>query len=115
MKLNDIPTTVSKSLDVIKYLKPAFISIHCNAGAHTLNAAKECLTNTNIKLLGVTVLTSNVCQTKDVVKNVELALECKLDGIICSANENEFLRKRFKDKNFVIVNPGIRLKDDRSE
>ena len=79
-------------------------------------------------VLGVSILTSmNSAQTKKYYnqKNIKIlvkkfAREAKrngLDGVVCSPNEIEYIRKEV-GKNFIIVTPGIRLnnkieKDDQ--
>ena len=77
--------------------------------------------NKNIKILGVTVLTSlNNKSLKETghTKNVEsvvlkqalLIKKSGCDGIVCSAHEAKILRKKFK--KLFIVTPGIRLPGD---
>jgi orotidine-5'-phosphate decarboxylase len=51
-----------------------------------------------------------------VLKKAQMALECKLDGVVASAQEAQNLRKKL-GQNFLIVTPGIRaekiLNDDQ--
>ena len=74
--------------------------------------------NKNLKILGVTVLTSlsnqslkNIGHTKSISKLVihqaKLAKISGLDGIVCSSKEAKLLKKICK--NMEIITPGIRL------
>ena len=77
--------------------------------------------NKNLKILGVTVLTSfsnssikkigHTKPIKDIVKKqAALAKLAKLDGIVCSGHEAKILKKICK--RMEIITPGIRLKGD---
>ena len=83
--------------------------------------------NKDLKVLGVTVLTSlnnkslkEIGYTKSieqlVLKQANLIKRSGCDGIVCSAQEAKMVRKKFK--NLFIVTPGIRLpgenKNDQS-
>mgnify|MGYP001265871687 FL=1 len=83
------------------------------------NAAKKY--NKNLKILGVTVLTSfssssikkvgHTKSIKDLVKKQALlAKVAKMDGIVCSAHEIKFIKKICK--RMEIFTPGIRLKGE---
>ena len=83
------------------------------------NAAKKY--NKNLKILGVTVLTSfssssikkvgHTKSIKDLVKKQALlARVAKMDGIVCSAHEIKFIKKICK--RMEIFTPGIRLKGE---
>ena len=78
--------------------------------------------NKNIKILGVTVLTSlknvslkKIGHTKSinslVIHQAKLAKVSGLDGIVCSANEAKLVKKICK--NMEIITPGIRLPGDK--
>ena len=77
--------------------------------------------NKNLKVFGVTVLTSlnnkslkEIGHTKSVeqlvLKQAGLIKKSGCDGIVCSAQEAQIVRKKFK--NLFIVTPGIRLPGD---
>ncbi len=79
--------------------------------------------NKNIKVLGVTILTSlnnkslkeigyNKTVDKLVLKQSYLIKKSGCDGIVCSAQEAKLIRKKMK--NLFIVTPGIRLPGDSS-
>ncbi len=122
LKINDIPQTALSAIDSLKDLKKCrFITVHANGGMKMLKAIKKKV-NKNIKVLGVTVLTSlnnsslkEIGYTKSVEKLVltqaNLIKKSGCDGVVCSAHEAKMIRK--KHKNLFIVTPGIRLpKDD---
>ena len=77
--------------------------------------------NNNLKVLGVTILTSlnkksleEIGHTKSVeqlvLKQAGLIRQSGCDGIVCSAQEAKMVRKKYK--NLFIVTPGIRLPGD---
>ena len=121
LKINDIPQTALSAIDSLKDLKKCkFITVHANGGMKMLKAIKKKV-NKNIKVLGVTVLTSlnnnslrEIGYTKSVEKLVltqaNLLKKSGCDGVVCSAQEAKMIRK--KHKNLFIVTPGIRLPGD---
>tara|TARA_B100000575_G_scaffold204461_1_gene165978 strand:+ start:9181 stop:9867 length:687 start_codon:yes stop_codon:yes gene_type:complete len=117
LKLHDIPNTVNKGMLAINKLKPLLTTIHISGGDQMMKLSK--VENTNMKVLGVTLLTSlNNNQTKKyynensiqkIVKNfVKQAKKNNLDGVVCSPKEIKLIRK-IVDEKFIIVTPGIRL------
>ena len=126
LKINDIPQTAVSALDSIKDLKRCkYITVHANGGLEMLKAVKKKAKqiNKNLKILGVTVLTSlnnkslkRIGYTKNlkqlVLKQADLVKKSNCDGIVCSAKEAMIVRKRYK--NFLIITPGIRLPGDSS-
>ena len=126
LKINDIPQTALSALDSLKDLKRCrYITVHANGGFEMLKAVKNKAKKINkkLKILGVTVLTSlNNKSLKEIgySKNVkQLVLEqanlikkTGCDGIVCSPNEAEMIRKKFK--NLLIITPGIRLPGDKT-
>ena len=126
LKINDIPQTAISALDSLKDLKKCkYITVHANGGLEMLKAVRKKAKkiNKNLKILGVTVLTSlnnsslkQIGYTKDVnqlvLKQANLIKKTNCDGIVCSAQEAMIVRKRYK--NFLIITPGIRLPGDSS-
>ncbi|MDA9645081.1 orotidine 5'-phosphate decarboxylase, partial [bacterium] len=112
------------AIDSIKDLKKCrYITVHVNGGFEMLKAIKKKTKkiNKNIKILGVTILTSlnnksvkEMGHTKSVeqlvLKQATLIKKSGCDGIICSAQEAKLVRSKFK--NLFIVTPGIRLPGD---
>ena len=126
LKINDIPQTALSAIDSLKDLKKCrYITVHANGGLDMLKAVKKNAKkiNKNLKVLGVTILTSlnnkslkEIGHTKNVqqlvLKQAELIKKSGCDGIVCSPKESKIIRKKFK--NLLIITPGIRLPGDNS-
>ena len=126
LKINDIPQTALSAIESLKDLKNCkYITVHANGGLDMLKASKKHAKkiNKNLKVLGVTILTSlnnkslkQMGHTKNVqqlvLKQAELIKKSGCDGIVCSPRESKMIRKKFK--NFLIITPGIRLPGDNS-
>ena len=124
LKINDIPQTALSAVDSLKDLKKCkYITVHANGGLEMLKAIKKKAKsiNKNLKVLGVTILTSlnkkslkEIGHTKSVeqlvLKQAGLIKKSGCDGIVCSAQEAKMVRKKYK--NLFIVTPGIRLPGD---
>ena len=126
LKINDIPQTALSAIDSLKDLKKCkYITVHVNGGLEMLKLIKKKANkiNKNLKVLGVTILTSlnnrslkqighmkNVKQL--VLKQAALIKKSGCDGIVCSAQEAMMVRKKYK--NLLIITPGIRLPGDSS-
>ena len=120
LKLHDIPNTVEKGLNALVKMKPLFTTIHISGGDDMMKSTR--ISKKNIKILGVSILTSmDKNQTKKyynqenilklVKKFAKLAKKNKLDGVVCSPREISYIRKEV-GKNFIIVTPGIRLESN---
>lgn len=114
LKFFDIPHTVAQSVRQAVRLKISMLTLHISGGREMLKkavqAAKEESGQLKFKrplLIGVTVLTSKDATSLDVLTLAKMGLDCGLDGIVCSAKEAAFLRKKIK-KKFLILTPGIR-------
>jgi len=126
LKINDIPQTALSAIDSLKDLKKCkYITVHANGGLEMLKSIKKKAKkiNKNLKVLGVTILTSlnnkslkEIGHTKNVkqlvLKQAALIKKTGCDGIVCSAQEAMMVRKRYK--NLLIITPGIRLPGDSS-
>jgi len=126
LKINDIPQTAISAVDSLKDLKRCkYITVHANGGLEMLKAVKKKSKkiNKNLKILGVTVLTSlnnkflkQIGHTKNVkqivLKQADLIKKSRCDGIVCSAQEATMVRRKYK--NLLVVTPGIRLPGDSS-
>tara|TARA_X000000950_G_C13810376_1_gene617356 strand:- start:132 stop:803 length:672 start_codon:yes stop_codon:yes gene_type:complete len=121
-KFADIPNTCASAIKAVKDLNFNYLTIHISSGLEALKAAKKVSGRT--KLIGVTILTSldnkslkevgyNKELKKIVLDQAKLANKAKLDAIVCSPMEVNFVKKVFKKE---IITPGIRfnsLKDDQ--
>ena len=127
LKINDIKQTALSAIDSIKDLKKCrYITVHANGGLEMLKAVrkKATETNKNLKVLGVTVLTSlnnkslrEIGHTKTlnqlVLAQLVLIKKAGLHGAVLSAKEANIVKKKYK--NLFIVTPGIRLPGDKTD
>ena len=126
LKINDIPQTALSAIHSLKDLKKCkYITVHASGGLEMLRSVKKEAKkiNKNLKILGVTVLTSlnnkslkQIGHTKNVkqivLKQANLIKKSRCDGIVCSAQEAMMVRTKYKD--LLIIAPGIRLPGDNS-
>ena len=124
LKINDIPQTALSAVESIKDLKNCkYITVHANGGLEMLKAIKKKTKqiNKNLKVLGVTILTSlnnkslkEIGHTKTVeelvLRQAGIVKKSGCDGIVCSAKEAKMIRKKYK--NFIVITPGIRMPGD---
>ena len=127
IKITDVPQTALSAIDSLKDLKNCrYITVHVNGGLEMLKAVKKKSKkiNKNLKVLGVTILTSlnnksleEIGHTKTVeklvLKQANLIKRSGCDGIVCSGKEAKIIRKKYK--NLFIVTPGIRLPGDKKD
>ena len=103
-KFFDIKNTLVESIKSLKELKINYATIHLLNGLDSLRAANEAAKNINVKLLGVSVLTSFgneelkqlgfKNQVKEqVLRLVEIADKANLYGVICSPLEIKMIKK----------------------
>lgn len=125
LKLHDIPNTVAGAIRSVVPLRPAFITLHAAGGRAMMTAAaaaaKETADRLHLprpRLLAVTVLTSldgedlrQIGLPDEVGQMVDrlafLAIDCGIDGLVCSPREIAHLRRRFGRETVLMV-PGIR-------
>ena len=126
LKLYDIPNTVKHALNNILQFDPQYTTLHLSGGSEMLI---ECVKsknelNSSTKLIGVTMLTSfndtlisEIGIEKSVNENVkqltQLAVDCGIDGIVCSPLEISDV-KNTHGSNLQIISPGIRGKENVS-
>ena len=118
LKLHDIPNTVKKSIKGLTNLPIKMTTIHTSGGKDMMVAAMEAVSGTDIKVFGVTALTSlndddtnKIYQrnTSDHVNEMlDLAESAAIDGVVCSPHELDLVSKR---ESLLSITPGIRLKD----
>lgn len=120
LKFHDIPNTVAAACRAAAHLGVWMMNVHALGGRAMLESAREALENlpARPKLIAVTLLTS--MQDADlaevgiagnaqqmVSRLANLAQDCGLDGVVCSAREASALRRERGDA-FLLVTPGIR-------
>ena len=118
LKLHDIPNTVKKSIEGLVNLPIQMMTIHTSGGKQMMEYAMEAVKETNIKIFGVTALTSlsdtdtNQIYKRDAANQVaamlDLAEESGIDGVVCSPHELHLVAKR---ESLLSITPGIRLRD----
>ena len=122
LKLHDIPNTVKKSIEGLASLPISMLTIHTSGGKDMMLAAMEAVSNTKIKVFGVTALTSLSNQdTKNIYNRttpeqvnamLDLAVSAKISGVVCSPHELELVKRR---QNLLSITPGIRLKSSNDD
>ena len=118
LKLYDISQTIARAVKNLAKFEIDLLTIHSASRDIMLRASEN---KGSMKIVAVTVLTNlnekdleemGFDQTKSlenlVLKKAQMALECKLDGVVASAQEAQNLRNNL-GQNFLIVTPGIRL------
>lgn len=117
LKFFDIPATVEKHIRVISRFSD-MITIHLLSGRDTLKVASDVSKEYNIIPVGVSVLTSFTDQTirevgicssvvDEVLRLVELGIDCGINHFICSPMEVRVVKERFE--NITVITPGVRL------
>ena len=118
MKLFDISATVEAAVRGLAQFDLDFLTVH--GDPHVVRAAKEGAAGSNMKILGVTVLTSlnradlDACLIRDgaipdlVVERAIRAFEAGADGIIASPQEAAMIRALPEAQGRLIVTPGVR-------
>jgi orotidine-5'-phosphate decarboxylase len=116
LKLHDIGNTVARGVESVVGLGATFLTVH--AFPQTMKAAVEARAGSDLKILGVTVLTSYDdgdlhaagyrLGVADLVEaRAQQAQVLGLDGLVCSPEEAAALRK-IVGHQMLLVTPGIR-------
>ena len=118
LKLHDIPNTVKKSIEGLKALPINMLTIHTSGGLQMMKAAMEAVNGTDIKVFGVTTLTSltdddtNIIYQRDAASQVnamlEISIQAGIDGVVCSPHELNLVKQK---ESLLSITPGIRLSD----
>ena len=122
LKLHDIPNTVKKTIQGLSLLPISMLTIHTSGGKDMMMAAMESVSDTQIKVFGVTALTSlsddeineifQRTSSEQVNAMLDLAESAGIDGIVCSAHELKLIKKR---STLLSITPGIRLQDSNDD
>ena len=116
VKFHDIPNTVAKSVEALRPLEPAVLTVHAAGGRAMLEAARAAA-SPNTKIVAVTVLTSldggdlqsigvSSEPREQVERLAQLARSAGLDGIVCSGTEVARAKAAWPEGFFVV--PGVR-------
>ena len=118
LKLHDIPNTVRKSIEGLSDLPIKMMTVHISGGLKMLEESVLASKDTNIKIFGVTALTS--LEDKDthiiyrrntkeqVLRMIELAKESHIHGVVCSPHELSLVKN---NSDLLTITPGIRIKN----
>ncbi len=120
LKFHDIPNTVAAACRAAAGLGVWMLNVHASGGRRMMAAAHEALAGLPQRplLIAVTVLTSMSAEdlgevgvsgapADQVLRLARLAQGCRLDGVVCSAQEAPMLRADL-GSDFRLVTPGIR-------
>jgi orotidine-5'-phosphate decarboxylase len=123
-KFFDIKNTLVKSVKSLKNLNVDYATVHLLNGLDALKMANEAAKEINLKLLGVSILTSfndedlenlgfNNKVEEQVKRLIKIAMDADLHGVICSPLEIKMIKEIApKLKCFT---PGIRIEDDTDD
>jgi len=123
-KFFDIKNTLVESINSLKKLKVNYATVHLLNGVDALKAANEAANKINLKLLGVSVLTSFSNEDlvslgfkdhvqEQVLRLIKIANEANLHGIICSPLEVKMVKKLYP--NLKCFTPGIRQDNNKND
>ena len=122
LKLHDIPNTVKKTIEGLILYPIKMLTIHASGGIEMMTAAIEAVSGTDIKIFGVTALTSlsdndtySIFQrttSEQVNAMLNLAEAARIDGVVCSPHELEIVSKR---RSLLSITPGIRLEESNDD
>ncbi len=123
-KFFDIKNTLIESIRSLKNLNITYATVHLLNGLESLKAANEVAKEINIKLLGVSVLTSfgnkelEQLGFKDqieeqVLRLIKIADKANLYGVICSPLEIKIIKKI--SPNLKCFTPGIRQDEKKND
>ena len=123
-KFYDIKNTLIESIKSLEKLKVAYATVHLLNGLDALKAANLVSQKINLKLLGVSVLTSfsdedlSSLGFRDKVENqverlIKIAIDANLYGVICSPLEIKMIKKIAP--SLKCFTPGIRMNDNKDD
>ena len=123
-KFFDIKNTLVESIKSLENLNVNYATVHLLNGFDALKAANQAAVGINLKLLGVSVLTSfkdedlenlgfNDKVEAQVERLIKIAMDANLHGVICSPLEVKLIKEIApKLKCFT---PGIRMEDSKDD
>jgi len=123
-KFFDIKNTLVESVKALKNLNVNYATVHLLNGLDALKAANQAAQEINLKLLGVSVLTSfgdadleslgfNNKVEEQVKRLIKIAVESNLFGVICSPLEIKMIKKIAP--NLKCFTPGIRMGNEKDD
>ena len=123
-KFYDIKNTLVESIKSLEKLKVAYATVHLLNGLDALKAANLVSRKINLKLLGVSILTSfsdedlSSLGFRDQVENqverlIKIAIDANLYGVICSPLEIKMIKKI--SPSLKCFTPGIRMNNNKDD
>ena len=123
-KFFDIKNTLVESIKSLKNLNITYATVHLLNGLDALRAANEAARNIDIKLLGVSVLTSFDNEEleqlgfkekveEQVIRLIKIADKASLYGVICSPLEVRMIKKI--SPKLKCFTPGIRQNESKND
>jgi len=123
-KFFDIKNTLVESVKSLKSLNVNYATVHLLNGLDALKSANKAAQEINLKLLGVSVLTSfdnkdleslgfNSKLEEQVERLIKIALESNLFGVICSPLEIKMIKEIAP--NLKCFTPGIRMENEKDD
>ena len=118
LKLHDIPNTVKKSVENLSKLPIKMLTVHSSGGLEMMRASVEAVSGTEVKIFGVTALTSlndndtieifNRTSSEQVQKMLDMSETAGIDGVVCPPHELKIVKER---ESLLSITPGIRLQN----
>tara|TARA_Y100000591_G_scaffold320928_1_gene335100 strand:- start:147 stop:821 length:675 start_codon:yes stop_codon:yes gene_type:complete len=123
-KFFDIKNTLIHSVEALQNLNVKYATVHLLNGLEALKAANKVANDINIKLLGVSILTSfdnyeleklgfKYKLEEQVLRLIEIADKSDLYGVICSPLEIKKIKKIAP--NLKCFTPGIRQSNNKND
>ena len=123
-KFLDIKNTLVESIKSLEYLNVNYATIHLLNGIDALRAANTAAQEINLKLLGVSVLTSfddedlknlgfNNNVENQVKRLIKIAMDANLYGVICSPLEIKMIKNIAP--GLKCFTPGIRMEETKDD
>ena len=123
-KFFDIKNTLVESIKSLKDLKINYATVHLLNGLDALKAANKVAKDINVKLMGVSILTSFndkelnqlgfIDKTKEqVLRLIKIANEANLHGVICSPLEIKMIKEIAPELK--CFTPGIRQDENKDD
>ncbi len=119
LKLHDIPNTVYNGVKSAVDIGADYLTLHTLGGKEMMEKAVEAKKGSDLKLLGVTILTSHSEDYLEylgtrysldqlALKLAKTAIDAGIDGIVSSPFEVRSIKEKI-GKDFISVTPGIRF------
>ena len=117
LKLHDIPNTVKKSINGLVDLPIKMMTVHASGGQKMLEESVAATMNTEIKIFGVTALTSlsdtdtNFIYKREAKEQVlamtELAKKSSIHGVVCSPQELSLVKNNSNLLGHPVINKNL--------